>query len=193
MKHTHGYTLVETIIVLAIVAVIMPAVFSIIYAITSQQADLYRLSQMKSEGDFAFEFIKNRIQTNTSKIYTDDTLNTEKCPRYDLDPSTDDSFYAVNDGEEFVMTLKNNSARWFTISLDGNNKLIFTEDGPGGTITEELTSDSTYVPYFHIECTRDTPYSLPVIGIQFAIVYKNQSGQPVNLNPLIYYSEFRLQ
>lgn len=184
-----GFTLVESIIVLAIFSLIIPSVFSIITAITQQQADIYRLTEMKHQGDYALEYIKKSILKNAAKIYkyTNSTDTYEEVCSQNI--YTDNFFETTENGKDFRMSFKTDPNSYLYFRTE-NGTLIKGDTSEGEA---ELTNAVIYIPYFHIECFQKNKNISPLIHIQFAVIYKNKSGQKVNINPLIYQTKFKLK
>jgi prepilin-type N-terminal cleavage/methylation domain-containing protein len=195
-NNVQGFTLVETIIVLAIFGLVIPSVFSIITAIVRQQADIYRLTEMKRQGDYALGYIKQTILNDAEHLYA---YSSNPSPRYDeicaQDGASDEFFETTNDGRDFRMSTKDDPSTYMYFHIETDNtagtSLLLHEDTTGDS--HEITTTNVYIPYFHIECFQKNDFATPLVGVQFAVVYKNKSGQQVDLNPLVYQTKFKLR
>lgn len=152
----------------------------------SQQADVYRLSEMKREGDSMFSFIKEKIQNQGEKIFVDSTLGDEVCGQNGIN----NDFYESSDGEAFYISSRDQQSNWFRFYRNPDTNIIEYQEKNQAPVA--LTGDTMYVPSFHIECQQKSDFSLPTVRFQFAVIYKNKSGNPVNLHPLIYQTFFRI-
>lgn len=59
--YSKGYTLIELLIVLTMIGIMMPAIFSILYVILLQQAKISETITLKNQGDNAQRFMKEQL------------------------------------------------------------------------------------------------------------------------------------
>jgi len=118
-----AFTLVEIIIVLAIIGVLLPIVFSILFTITRQQTKIYRLSEAKQQGDFVMAFMKSQIKDYGNKIYKDDTEIFEACS----DSIAPDNSHISQDGLNFYVKKKD---------TDKGYVQFYTENFPTGDLSD---------------------------------------------------------
>jgi prepilin-type N-terminal cleavage/methylation domain-containing protein len=195
-QNSNGFTLVETIIVLAIFGLVIPSVFSIITAIVRQQADIYRLTEMKRQGDYAMGYVKQTILNDAEHLYAYSSNPSDVYEEICSQDGSPNEFYETSsNGNDFRMSTRDDPTiyMYFRLETDANSgtSILLHENTDGDS--EEVTSTSVYIPYFHIDCFQKNDFAAPLIGIQFAVVYKNKSGQQVNLNPLTYQTKFKLR
>ena len=155
-----GFTLLEMLVVVGILAIALPAVFAIIFAIVRQQAKVYALRQVKREGDFVLNAMENTIRNEAVGIFTDSGFNNEVCGQACLVTNT-----CSNNGSTFYF--KDKSDNWFRYFLI--NSRIASELG---TIpTDYLTTANVAVTNFSLSCNRAAAFSPPVISISFDVGY----------------------
>ena len=64
-----AFTLIETIVVIAVIGITLPVIFTIILALMREQVKIYRMSQVKREGDYAINLMENTIRNKAVTIY----------------------------------------------------------------------------------------------------------------------------
>lgn len=178
MKKVLGFTLIEMLVVIGIIAIALPAAFAIIFAIIRQQARVYALKQVKREGDFVLNKMADNIRNNAVGIFTSSDLSTEVCDqagafpkRYPPD-APDES--ASDDGSHFYFEDKfGNLFRYYNYyNTQAPDYFIASESAVSSAIsTVNLTTSAVQVPHFYLSCTRSAPFSPPVVSISFNITY----------------------
>ncbi|OGK66302.1 hypothetical protein A2313_03670 [Candidatus Roizmanbacteria bacterium RIFOXYB2_FULL_41_10] len=63
-----GFTLVEIIVVIAIIGLILPAMFSIVFTLLRLQIQISQLQRLKEVGDFVTNQMTYTIRTNAHKV-----------------------------------------------------------------------------------------------------------------------------
>jgi prepilin-type N-terminal cleavage/methylation domain-containing protein len=188
---TNGFTLIETIIVLTIFALVLPAVFSIITAIVRQQADIYKLTEMKRQGDYALNLIKKVLREDIDKVYTKNGGSyTEICGQ---NGQHYDFFETTNNGNDFYMTKKNKSNKYVQFKLIQHTNISSLQYKDENNTTSTITNNNVSIPYFYINCFQKNEFYKTIISIQFAVIYRNKSNNQVKLNPLTYQTKIKLK
>ncbi len=77
VKDRKSFTLIETLVVVGVIGLIIPALFSIFYIVIRQQVKLYRLAEVKRQGDSVRNTFQTIITNHAYRIY--DSLGTELC------------------------------------------------------------------------------------------------------------------
>lgn len=154
-----GFTFIEMIVVIAVIAITLPVLFTIIFAITKQQLKIYRLSEVKRQGDYALNIIENSIRGKAALISAD--LTPEPTHQLCLTPAANPT--PILTGYFFD---KNNT--YFKFSSTTN----LIKQNFSGTISN-LSNNKTRVENFNMSCVRSSPYSPPLINISFDICYNN--------------------
>lgn len=193
-----GFTLVEIVIVLAIIGVLLPIVFSILFTITRQQTKIYRLAEAKQQGDFVLAFMKSQIRDYGNKIYKDDTELFETCN----DSVEPDNTHTSQTGLDFYIKKRdtaNGYVQFYTESFptgdasDTSNpqRLWFSDSG----LKQILTTDNVRIANFEISCYRRTITQLPFVFVSFIIYYKTNlaTAKPEDLAVLNYKGVIKLQ
>ncbi len=161
MKRSNGYTLIEMMIVIGILAVIMPTVFSIIYILIQQQLRIFRVSETKREGDRIAFFVKDTILREAVGIYKKN--GADRCTSASTTPEQ------TNDGSDFLLArTKTSSATGFSFEQTGES-LIFHDLNDG--TSEKLHGERVRVSDFQIQCLRKSNVSNPVVGVSYTVTF----------------------
>ncbi|EKE14302.1 MAG: hypothetical protein ACD_12C00581G0001, partial [uncultured bacterium] len=59
-----SFTLIETIVVVAVIGLTLPVLFAIIFILMREQVKINRLSQIKKEGDYIITLMENTIKND---------------------------------------------------------------------------------------------------------------------------------
>lgn len=193
-----GFTLVEIVIVLAIIGVLLPIVFSILFTITRQQTKIYRLSEAKQQGDYVLAFIKSKVRDYGNKVYKDDVEEFETCN----DSVAPDNTHTSQNGLDFYIKKKDTQkgyVQFYTENFpigdptDTSNpqRLWFSDSGD----KQILTTDTVRISNFEISCYRRTVTQLPFVFVSFTIYYKTNlaTAKPEDLAVLNYKGVIKLQ
>jgi len=166
MKKSRGFTLVEIIVVIGIIAITLPATFAIIFAIVRQQAKTFALKQVKREGDFVLNVMEAAIRNNAIGIFKDSSLSSssEVCDQARIG----DNPYTDNLGNFYFA---DRSGKWFRYFL--NNWSVTSQSA--GVSPVNLSTSQVQVSNFSLSCYRTAAFSPPIISISFDVLYN--SGQ----------------
>lgn len=162
-----GFTLIETIVVVAVIALTLPVIFSIFFVLLQMQTKIYRLNTVKKEGDYIINLIENTIRNDavtiiSSPIPPDDTnkVCADDLSVYPLSSTISNLYFLDKNGLWFGyiangLTLASDSSKLDSQGLDPVN----------------LTSSKTKVNDFSISCSRTNLYSQPSVSLSFRIEY----------------------
>lgn len=171
MKKILGFTLIEMLVVIGIIAIALPATFAIIFAIIRQQARVYALKQVKREGDFVLNKMEDNIRNNAVGIFTNQSLSSEVC-----DQSLVKTNYGPNNGSGFYF--KDKSGNWFQYYLLNNTNIASQSAVPSQPVN--LTTSAVKISTFSLSCNRTAAFSPPVVSISFDIAYSADQFQEQN-------------
>lgn len=166
----NGFTLIEIIVVIAVIGLTLPVLFSTILTLMRQQVKIYRLSQIKREGDYLVNIMKNIIRDNTVTIHT----NT---------PPNDANIICKNVGTSASGTslyFLDKNKQWFGY-LATVNSIASTSANLASPIN--LTSNKTIVSNFSIYCSRTSIFSPAAILFSFDICFDTGSGVCTSTRP----------
>ena len=164
------FPLIEIIVVISVIALVMPAIFAIVFGILRQQTKIYRLSTVKKEGDFILNIIGATIRNNALTIYSssppDDTNGV--CQIVESYPSSSSLFFEDQWGS------------WFGFS-ESTNRISSSASVLASPLI--LNSEKTLVSNFAISCDRLVTYSPAVVSLSFDICYSTASGSCISSRP----------
>lgn len=187
MKNKKSFTLIETIVVVAVLGLMLPVVFSIFFVLLQQQTKIYRLNTTKKEGDYIISLIGNTIRNDAVTILSNnspippDTTNTE-C-------DTDSSLYSSNSNLYFL----DKEGAWFGYLINGT--AIASSSAALPAIN--LNSLKTRITGFSISCSRKFQYSQPSVALSFDIEFCNDVAcsqtRPEETSSLHYQTKIKLR
>lgn len=168
-KIKKAFTLIETIVVIAVIGLTLPVLFATILILMRQQVKIYRLSQAKREGDYLINIMENTIRNRAVTIYKSAVINDsnivcQDAPNSYSSPTSD--LYFLDEAKQFF-GYKLNGA---TVASDSANPV-------------NLTSSKIIVSNFSISCLRNTIYSPPSVLLGFDICYNTGSGLCTSTRP----------
>ncbi len=155
-----GFTLIETIVVIAIVSLTLPVIFSIFFVLLQQQTKIYRLNTVKKEGDYIISLIENTIKNKAVSIHSStppDDAN-KKC-------ADDSSSYSSTTSLYFL----GSNGNWFGYLVNADSIASSSAILP----SIGLTSSKTKINNFSISCSRRYAYSQPSVYVSFDVQYCN--------------------
>lgn len=197
----HGFTLIEILVVIGVVAIALPVMFAIIYSIMRAQIRLYRLTEVKRQGDFVINSVSSTIRNNAVAIYSKFDFTTPICttagaPYVDQNPLNHNS--SPTDAGGLFFKDKTSTDKWFRFYY--NNAQIASASGTmiaGVQTIVGLNSARVMVSNFVIQCARQNIVSPPIVQVSFDICFnvgtssaqqcQNQNGRAEETTPTIHY------
>lgn len=172
-KKILSFTLVEMLVVIAIVSIILPTVFGMVYGIVEAQMRVCQLKVAKREGDYFLTIVENKLRNDAVSIY-------------DSSPE--------GGGEEVCTqanpTYSSNSALYFSDSQGGSFGFYLSSDNrieleDSNTVSDRyLTSNVVSIKNLDFSCEKKSAYSGSFVGVSFEVEYKknNNLSKPVLIN-----------
>ncbi len=181
-----GFTLIEALVVVGIIALVLPAVFAIIFAIVREQAKVYALKQVKREGDFVISSMENTIRGYAAGIYNSQSLNQEECNPNALGQQNPYPTTLGDNGNAFYF--KDYNGNWLHYYLNGNSiassSAVFSPTN--------ITTSQIRVSSFQLQCNRTAQFSTPIITVSFQIALPSSSFQE-NFAQLQYQTQIKMK
>ncbi|MBI3620194.1 hypothetical protein HY214_03580 [Candidatus Roizmanbacteria bacterium] len=178
----HAFTFIEMIVVVGVLLVALPALFSIFFAVVSEQVKVIRLSQVKREGDFALGVMSSVIKGSALAIYS---ATTAQCTANNFTgPQCSVAGTSYSDsGGAFCFKEKWPAGSGFNFSQTTNS--ISSASAVFAATPVNLVSDKMYVTNFTLKCTRTATYSPPIVTVSFDICYNtgNSASPCVGYRP----------
>ncbi len=182
-----GFTLIETIVVIAVIGITLPVLFAIILTLMRQQLKINRLSEIKREGDYISSVIENTIKDSAISIHSGEPVNdsTEICTEALSFSNPSTSLYFLD---------KNKN--WFGYQFTGNT--LASESANLENPSINLNSSKIFISAFSISCTRSTVYSAQSVQFSFDVCYDTglpdcTSTRPEEIASLHYQSRIKLR
>lgn len=182
-----GFTIIETIVVIAVIGITLPVLFAIIFTLMRQQLKINRLSEIKREGDYVSSVIENTIKDRAISIHSGLPVNdsTKICETALSFSTPTTSLYFLDKNES-----------WFGYQFSGNKLASESADLVNPSI--DLNSSKVLISNFSISCSRNTVYSAPLIQISFDVCYDTglpncATTRPEEITSLHYQSRIKLR
>lgn len=175
ISHKLGFTLVEVIIVLSIIALSFPILFSTLFVVTRQQVATNRLTDVKQQGDAVMNYLTTQIRNNAIQIQTFNGVNwVSACERAGsgvekiTNSTTPQPFY----GSISFLNGETQSDSIFKVAK-GQLCRQTRPDAPASidtTVCEEaLTNRSVVVSNLVIQCINIDTTTSPFVEISFVL------------------------
>lgn len=170
-----AFTLIEVMVVITVIGLVVPTLFYMIFSILLQQVKIYRLSEVKRQGDFALTVMLGTIRNSGVSIY-DSTNSTEICKDAG-DTGDADYFHDAYDN-------------WFRFYIN-NNKISSGSAVPGATT--DLTRSNVVISNFTMTCNRTATFSAPIVEVKFTITAGDGSSRAEEKASLTYQTRVKLR
>lgn len=151
-----GMTLVEVVVVIGIISIALPALFSTLIVSTRQQVSISRINEVKNQGDSVLGTMTSRIKNNADKLCISSTdhasCGTVVCGTATATPVTIDSF--TDKSGTFVRYYLNAESLY---------------ESTGGVV-KRLTNDRVKVSLLTIQCQKLSDTTRPIVSIQYTVL-----------------------
>lgn len=170
-----GFTLLELILVLAIIGIILPAGFTMFVASMRAQMKVLVLQEVKRNGDIAIANIEGLIRDRALSLEQQD--GTPVCATAPDDYTSGDIYFVDPEGNRF---------RFY---IDGES--IASESSAIGAVP--LTSSKVSVSGFSLTCKRDFNFSPPLISLSYTVDQAFSTRRAEETASLDYLTKIRLR
>lgn len=167
-KSKQAFTFIETVVVLGVLAIALPTLFSILFLILQQQAKIIKTQDVKRQGDTIYNAINSRIRSDAAGIFTAQN-GVGVCT------SASPSYTNVNGTNFYLQTLDGN---WFSFERSGTNMFYHEAIGLQPQNITQLNTSSVTLTNFTISCARSSQFSSPLVSFSFNIA--NKSDPKIN-------------
>ena len=180
IKKSLSFTLIEVVVVIGVIGLVLPALFTIVFAILQQQTKIIRLQEVKKQGDFILGTIKTEIKNSAISIHSGQ-------------PPTDLNKVCQTTSVEVAAYFKDRNGYWFRFYLSEGTK-IASESASG---LSDLTNDKVLINSFSINCYKPGDYSPAIVDIKYELCYNNgavcTSSRPEENAILTYQTKIKLR
>ncbi len=172
VKKSRGFTLIEMILVIAVIGMVFPLLINILLTVVRQQAKIVALQEIKNQGDSVMNSIETVIRSQAVGIYPAYPFIeiNQKC-------NTTGAIYSSSTGgNDFYFKDKN--GKQFQYILNSTNNIA--SSGAFVAANSKLTNSRVIVSGFSISCTRSASYSGPIVALSFTVSHKEGSSMKFN-------------
>jgi len=164
-----GFTLIEIIVVMGVLAILLPTVFSVIYIIMQQQLRTYKLIDTKKQGDMIMSYMKESIARDAVGISNSIGINQCNTAGGAYSESTDFFFVLQTNSPSDMFTFRTNASGAFIYEhyIYDNASGIFISD-----FSTNLNNPNTVeVSNFLLECLKRDNNSFPIVSFSYDATY----------------------
>ncbi len=172
IRSRRAFTFIEILVVLTVISFILPALFAIIFSVLRQEIHLYAVKNLKTQGDYALQSMKNSIVQNGTDII-DENGQQNVCP---VSTSPTPTPFPV-------LRIMGKSLEDFSYST--LNDKIASESG---TNTVYLTNDQVRISNLLFTCYRTNSFSPSIVTVSYIV-----SDSAYNTLQLPFYTSFQLK
>lgn len=164
--YIYGYTLIEMVVVIGIIVIVLPALFSTIITILQQQSKIYQLQEVKRQGDNALTTIENLIRNSARTLSL--TSNFDEANQICRNPQEQTS------GPYTSLYFKDDTGNYFQLYLN-STKITSQSAILNNIVNSDLTGSKIQVDSFSLSCVKRAEFSTPLVSISFSLKYKDSS------------------
>lgn len=178
----NGFTLIELMVVMGIIAFTLPVMFALFFQTLQSQAKVLILQEVKRNGDTTLDIIEDLVKSRAYAIYSDEGLTTEVCSTKTSSTTNTESssvYFQDSGGNEFHFALDGTKIASYSAVLDPN--------------PYDLTNDKVVVTGFQISCNRTSTLSPPIVSISFSVSNIAENTRQEQLATLDYRTKIKLR
>lgn len=168
-NYRRAFTFIEMIVVVGVIALVLPIIFGILFAIMQQQIKIYKLTEAKRQGDYALNVMETTIRNNAISTHSASPAISGVVADGGNEVCKDTTSSATN--FSYFMDKTDNS-KWFGYVPDTTATKI-SSDSANVASKGDLTTSKVRVENFALTCMKSSSYSLPIISVSFDICYNN--------------------
>ena len=182
IQNKFGFSLLEVVMVISILGIIVPAMFSMYFASMRAQRKVIVLRDTKRNGDNALSTIESLIKQNAVSIHNaaPPTGSNQVCTNSIPTASCTELFFKDKDGT------------WFSF-VTSNSKIASNSGALLGSTSGYLTNDKSIVSLFDLRCSYISDASPALVSITFTIAQNGPTGRPEDISSLNYQTKVKLR
>lgn len=182
---SEGFTLIEMLIVIGILAFALPALITIVLGIVRQQFKISALKEVKRQGDLVLNSMKVHIKNYGVSAHDDvpPSSANEICDDVETDSSGSQIYFLDINGGHFGYRLQSNA-----VNLVDQSSFI---QAPGASTA--LTTNKVRVANLQMSCERTASFSSPIISVSYDVVYNTTSTQPQDNATFTYQTKIKMK
>ncbi len=181
MKHKKGFTIIEMLIVIGIIGIALPTVFTIMFILFRQQAKVLALKEVTRQGDLILNTMQTTIKNNAVSVHSAYPTNVgnETCIIPSASPTVINPtvFRDINDNSFFFA--------FNASSISSRSSVLATP--------LQLNNNKVVISNFVTSCNRTSQYSQPLITIGFDVAYNTSSTRTEDRAFLHYQTKIKMK
>ena len=177
LQNDKGFTLLESLVVVGVISIIIPALFALFFAHLRAQSKIYVLQEVKKNGDAALGTIETLVKENAISVHSASP------------PTSGNEVCATMSSYTGVLYFLDRNGSYF--SFDQTNDKIASSSSVSSTVN--LTSDKVKVSAFSLSCTRNSTYSEPLVSVSFTVTQAITATNPSETASLNYQTKMKLR
>ncbi len=173
------------LVVVGVVALVLPAIFSIVLAILRQQSKIFALQEVKRQGDFVLNNMRTVLKNEAVAVYTGIPSDSNLICNQTGSVSTAGATLYFKD--------KYNNYFWYT--SDGT-KIASNSSISGVTTTTDLTSGRIRIDPdtpLSVTCFRGASFASPIISVSYGVEFSTASTRPEDNASFDYKTKIKLR
>lgn len=183
MSKKSGFTFIELIVVVAVIGIALPALFTIVFGVMRAQLKVLRLSEVKRQGDFALSTMSTNIKNYAISVHS--AVTPAPVNQICITPG-------ISPTPAVYFRDKYNNSYWFGYSLQ-NGRIASASANPAIPTPGYITSSKVTVTDLSIKCVRSGGYALPNISIGFTVSYAGTNTRTEETATLYYQTSVKLR
>src|SRR3989338_1614864 len=155
MKKKSGFTLIEMIVVIGVISITIPTIFSLMFLSFQSQKRVKALASVKQSGDYTLSVMQSLIRQYANSIYSIG----------DISPVNQ---ICSSAGDEAVEPLyfKDDTDHFFNFAIQDGRIASYSGTMVYYLTPEDVVADDTT---FSMSCTRLTDFDPPLVTIDFPL------------------------
>jgi prepilin-type N-terminal cleavage/methylation domain-containing protein len=169
-----GFTLLEVVVVLGVLVLVLPALFGIVFAVMKQQIKVYKLTEVKRQGDAILNLIQKsyRPAYGIYDSYSPATgFGREICKTSGFISSSSgaDMYFKNAQGDMFRI--------YMALDSSSNANVIFYDYSNPSTQTIVSNPLKVRISSYNISCERASVYGSAMLTIDYVVAYTPDNSQ----------------
>ncbi len=179
-----GFTFIELLIVIGVISISLPIIFGLFFINIKVESKVYRLQQVKREGDVVLGTMESVIRQYARSIHSSSDV-----------PDTNEVCTGTNPTYSGDLYFKDQQGNAFRFYVNGDtiaSESAKTATGGSDEIFSE-TSTATKITNWTLSCLRTASFSPPLVTIQFTVSQNDNSSRVEEQASLYYQTTIKLR
>jgi prepilin-type N-terminal cleavage/methylation domain-containing protein len=164
-KNIYGFTMVEVIVVIAIIGITVPILFSTLFITMKQQANVNKLTTVKRQGDIVMQHITSFIRNHVTDIQIAGTSVCAPGSGVNTITNMQSTSFATFIGQ----TDSSIQNTFYTVAKSSTVTQLCVDDVQNTTCIRPLTNTKVTLKDFKIRCVRKSAQVAPMIEIEIVL------------------------